>query len=76
MLIESDVLADPLSFNAGSSLEVQVIVSESETITSYDMVTNRFFKTVPKDSAMLLRVVDEIDADVLNDMTEEALTQP
>lgn len=76
MLIESDMLANPLFFNAGASPDAQVIVSESETVTSYDMVTNRFFKTVPKDSAMLLRVVEEINADVLNDMTEEALMQP
>ena len=75
MFIDGDILADPLWFNADSPLEAQLILSESETVTSYDVVTQRFFKTVPKDSALLIRVVDAIDARTLDSLTAGELKQ-
>lgn len=72
-LIGGDIVANPVSYNMQSASETQLIVSESEIITSYDSSTNTYYKTVPNESALIVRVVDKIDADTLDILTIEEL---
>lgn len=72
-LIGGDIVANPVSYNMQSGSETQLIVSESEIIMSYDSGTNTYYKTVPNDSALIVRVVDKIDADTLDTLTIEEL---
>lgn len=60
------VTAYPVGFNMYSEIGVEVIVSETETITAYDSVTNKFYETVPYESALIVKVIDHIDADTLD----------
>lgn len=62
------VLAYPFSYNMESDREI--LVSESADITSYDGVTNQYFVTIPGD-AIILKVVDRIDAETLENLTIE-----
>lgn len=68
-VIDGDIMANPVSYNIQSSLGVQVIVSESDAVTSYDSTTNKFYKTVPDKSALIVRVVEKIDAETLEKLT-------
>ena len=64
-VINGSVMATPVSFNLQSSLGVEMTFSESEEITSYDCETNKFYVTIPNETALIVKVVDRIDADTL-----------
>ena len=46
-----------------------MLISDSETIVSYDNATNKFYETIPSESALKLIVVDQIDAATLDNLT-------
>lgn len=68
-LINGEVMANPVSYNVQSGLEVQVIISEANTVTSYDSTANKFYKTIPDESALIVIPVDKIDAETLTQLT-------
>ncbi len=72
-VINGAIFANPVFFNLESDLEGQVLFSESEELTSYDDVTNQFYVTVPEESAVVVKVVDRIDAATLNKLTYEEI---
>lgn len=73
MVINGDVMAIPVSYNLQSALGVQVVISESTSVTSYDSSTNKFYKNVPNESVMIVKVVEKIDAETLENLTIEVI---
>lgn len=73
MVINGDVMAIPVSYNLQSTAGVQVVISESISVTSYDSSTNKFYKNVPDESVMIVKVVDKIDAKTLENLTIEVI---
>ncbi len=71
--INGVVQACPVSYNLNSSNKVQVIISETETITSYDSITNKFYETIPNDTALLVIVTETINAETLEKLTAEEI---
>ncbi len=65
------IAANPASYNLQSDLDAQILISETETLTSYTEMGNQFYTTIPKDSAVLLKVVDQITSQKLNEFTFE-----
>lgn len=72
-VIDGNVMAVPVSYNLQSMRGVQLVIAESETVTSYDSVTNQFYKNIPNEAILLVKVVDRIDAETLNALTVEAI---
>lgn len=72
-VINGAVMANPVSYNMQSDLGVQVMISESETVTSYDSTTNKFYVTVPDESVLIVKVVERIDAETLESLTFEVI---
>ena len=72
-VINGVISATPASYNMLSSLGVEVCFSESGEITSYDSVTNQFFVTIPHDTALIVHVIDRIDAEALEWYTAEEI---
>ena len=72
-LINGTIVANPISYNMQSELEVQVIISENSTVTSYDSTTNKFYETIPNKSALLVVTVNRIDAETLESLTIEEI---
>lgn len=72
-VINGVTMANPVSYNLQSGLNVQVIVSESDTIMSYDSTTNKFFETIPDASALIVVTVERIDAETLETLTIEEI---
>lgn len=71
--INGEIFANPTSYNTQSTLGVRVLVSESDTITSYDSTTNRFYESVPKDTALFVMIADDIDSETLDKLTTEEI---
>lgn len=61
------------TFNLESDLGIELLLSTSETLTSYDEETNKFYVTVPHDSTVIVKTVDSIDTQTLDALTVEEL---
>lgn len=72
-VINGSVIANPVSYNLESTRATQLLISESQEITSYDSNANKYYVTIPKESAVIVRTVDKIDAETLNQLTCEEI---
>lgn len=68
-IVGRTIAANPASYNLQSDNEAQVLVSETETLTSYTEMGNKLYTTIPKESAIILKVVDQITSQKLNELT-------
>lgn len=68
--VNGSIIANPLSYNAESSLDAPVMLSEANTITTYDSTKNKFYVIVPNDSAIIVKTVTRIDAETLEGLTK------
>lgn len=68
-LINNVVMANPVSYNQQSTRGVQLVISESESVTSYDSTTNKFYETIPNESELIVKKVSRIDKDTLDNLT-------
>ena len=67
-IINGSIMANPVSYNMQSE-GVQVMISESETVTSYDSTTNKFYETIPDKSVLFVKKVEEINTETLERLT-------
>ena len=72
-VINDAIFAYPFSFNLESDLGAELIFSESNTLTSYDNVSNQFFVTIPHESEMIVETVETINAETLDRLTVEEI---
>lgn len=72
-VINGEVMANPASYNLRSPHPVQLLFSESEELTSYDNQTDQYYVTIPRDSAVIVKTVDRIDAQTINSITDEEM---
>ena len=72
-VINGNIFADPLSITFEYGSNVPVLVSESETLTSYDNSTNTFYTTVPHETEVRVKVVNRIDATTLDNLANEEI---
>lgn len=68
--VNGSIIANPLFYNAESSLDAPVMLSETNTITTYDSTKNKFYVIVPNDSAIIVKTVTRIDAETLEGLTK------
>lgn len=73
MIINGCVVANPVSYNLQSTRDAQLIISETDTVISYDSVTNKFFETEPNESELIVKKVSKIDAETLKNLTIEEI---
>ncbi len=71
--INGSIMAYPFSYNLQSTRGVQIILAETDVITSYDSQENCFYETIPDGNALLVIRIDHIDADALDRLTVEML---
>ena len=70
-VINGSVYANPVSYNINSNFKVQLLISETEELTSYDHTTNNYYVTIPKESAVIVKTVKKIDAATLDSISCE-----
>lgn len=73
MIINHCVLANPVSYNLQSTRGAQLIISETDTVISYDSVTNKFFETKPNESELIVKKINKINAETLSKLTMEEI---
>jgi hypothetical protein len=71
--INGAVIANPLSYNEQTQKGVQLMLSESNTITSYDSTKNKFYINVPNADVLSVKKVDKINAETLENLTNKEL---
>ena len=72
-VIDGKVYANPVTYNLQSDFNVQVILSESDSVTSYDSTTNKYYETVPNKNTLIVKKVDQINAKTLESLTVERI---
>ena len=72
-ILNGSVVAYPVSFNMDSQLQAELIISETNTLTSYVGDINQFYVTKPKDSVEIVKTVDKIDSNTLDRLTTEVI---
>lgn len=71
--INGKIVANPFSYNEQKESGVQVMLSEEDTITSYDSTTNKFYVNIPNADILTVKKVDKIDAETLDKLTNGEL---
>ena len=71
--VNGSFFASPLSYNFADEEKVQVIISETDTITSYDSTTNKFYVNIPDQSQIVIKTVAKVDASTLEKLTAEEI---
>lgn len=74
-IIDGVLFANPASFNLESESGAQLLISESKTLTSYENESNKYYETIPKASAAIVKQIDRIDADTLDILTREEISK-
>lgn len=74
-IMGDEIVAYPASYNEEHIDRTEVILSESESIFSYDNVTNTLYKNIPKKDILIVKTVVEINADVLNTISEKEMEE-
>ena len=74
-IINGAIFANPVSFNLQSDFVAQLLIAESETLTSYDDKANKFYVTIPYENAIIVKTADKIDADTLDSLTIEVISK-
>lgn len=65
-LISKSIFAYPASYVLENSLDIEILLSETSTITSYDSETNAFFVTIPNGKTTTSKTVEEITSSTLD----------
>ena len=69
IVVNDRIMASPISYNEQSDSGVPMIISEQETIESYDSNTKKFYETIPKESVVYVKRVDRIDSQTLDKLS-------
>lgn len=72
-VINGSIFACPLSFVFESDIEAEVLYLESNKLTSYGCDGNKFYVTIPYGSAVIVKQIDRIDANSLNNIVYEEI---
>lgn len=71
--IDGSFFAVPISYNFADTTKPQLVISETDTIISYDSTTNKFYVNVPDESVTVIKTVEKIDADTLEKLNSEEI---
>lgn len=75
-LMEDSFFASPFSFNAAGVWNVSHTVCENGSFFTYDGAANAYYQVTPDPNALVLKRVDRIDAETLDQLTPEEVAEP
>ncbi len=73
MEVNGTIIANPLSYNEQSTRGAPLLVTEADTVTSYDNKANVFYETIPNENEVIVITVERIDAETLENLTVEEI---
>ena len=63
--INGTVMATPITYNLSSDSGMSIMLSETDTMTTYDSTSNQFYVIKPKADEITLKTVGAINAETL-----------
>lgn len=72
-LVNGTVYAYPVSYNLVSQRNAPLLVTESDTVMSYDSDSNQYYETIPNKESVITVKVERIDTETLNHLDMEGL---
>lgn len=72
-VINEAVFAWPVLYNLESERETALVISETDTIISYDYTNNQYYETKPHEDSITVSKVDKINKEILDTFTIEEL---
>lgn len=75
LIVNNAIYANPLSYNIKYINEIPVAISETDEITSYDSVTNKYYINNPNETIMKVKKIKRIESATLNQLTREEIDQ-
>lgn len=73
MEVNGSFYASPLTYIFTNEGKAPVTISETDTITSYDSTTNKFYVNVPHASVGVIKTISRIDAETIEKLTGEEI---
>lgn len=73
LIVNNTIIASPVSYNMEHLTEAPITISETDSITSYDSTTNKFFVNKPNETVMRIKKVQQIDSATLDRLTKEEI---
>lgn len=71
--INGSFFATPITYNFSHEKSASVMISETDTITSYDSSTNKFYENIPNESQSIIKTVSRIDAETIEKLNSEGI---
>lgn len=75
ILINDAIMANPVTYNMQSRRKVQVVLSEKDSVISYDSAKNKFYETIPNESELIVKKIEKIDVETLEKMNVGAIDE-
>ena len=72
-VVNGSITANPISYNLESDRGANLIFSETKEITGYSSKANTFYKTIPDESELIVKIVDKINSDTLDKLTNDKI---
>lgn len=72
-VVNNSITASPVVYNQDSTEQAETLIVEEDTIMSYDGPLNKFYEIVPNESLAILKKVERIDAQTLDNLTAEEI---
>lgn len=69
MLIGATLVANPMYIDEETNQPASFVVTETDTVMSYDCTANKFYETVPDESVLKMKKIDKIDAQTLETLS-------
>ena len=71
--VNGTFFATPVSYNLSKEVKPQTIVSETNTVISYDSATNQFYVNIPDKTRTVVKTIKVIDAKTIESLTFKEL---
>ena len=73
--INGVISAEPVSFSEGANWETRYLLAESKYLMGYDPVKEVFYQLVPNGDSLILKTVDQIDAEKLSELNAREVSE-
>ena len=71
-IIENSIIAYCVSYTFESNTGVELLISETDSVTTYDADKNMFYTSIPKETYAIVKTVKRIDTEALDNVKYES----
>lgn len=74
-IIDGDIIAIPSSYFIERNIPGDIAIVEKEVLTGFGSSLKKFYKHIPNDGTRIIKVVDRVDRETLDSISNEVLEQ-